>query len=249
MYFIPDDIERVYGIGDPHGRGDLFDKMIDMITTDSKTSPGPWRCLGLGDYIDRGHESQRVLATAHSLSGGAEFVFLPGNHENRLVRLLNNEDVSDIEDKYLWGPNGGLATMANFGVRLPDRQNRQGELERVQRDMIAAIPTRYKTFMESMKSHLVWNGYLFSHAGFNPHKPLSEQNDHDFIYGNKLFPYLPHHCGGLVPVHGHFALNDGIPEIYKDGINVDTNAWLTGNLTAVVLERGKIPRLLQTAPR
>jgi serine/threonine protein phosphatase 1 len=56
--------ERVYAVGDIHGRIDLLERMLALIAADSAAcSDGRRpRLVFLGDYIDRGDESRAVLA-------------------------------------------------------------------------------------------------------------------------------------------------------------------------------------------
>src|SRR5262245_45040 len=53
---------RTYAIGDIHGRADLLDEIARKIEADLKAQPvANARSVFLGDYIDRGPHSSRVL--------------------------------------------------------------------------------------------------------------------------------------------------------------------------------------------
>ncbi len=58
---------RVYAIGDVHGRLDLIGDIFSRIDADLKADPTP-RALHilLGDYVDRGPSSRKVIDSSHS---------------------------------------------------------------------------------------------------------------------------------------------------------------------------------------
>jgi Calcineurin-like phosphoesterase len=54
---------RAYVIGDIHGRSDLLDRMVDLISRDLEANPvGDCLTVTIGDYIDRGPDSRGVRA-------------------------------------------------------------------------------------------------------------------------------------------------------------------------------------------
>ena len=60
-YAIPEG-QRVYAIGDIHGRDDLFAQMIDMIRADNaKRDPANITLILLGDLVDRLAEAGRAV--------------------------------------------------------------------------------------------------------------------------------------------------------------------------------------------
>jgi serine/threonine protein phosphatase 1 len=56
------DDQRLYVIGDIHGRSDLLDQMIQKISRDLAENPAQSAtAVTLGDYFDRGPDSRGVL--------------------------------------------------------------------------------------------------------------------------------------------------------------------------------------------
>jgi len=54
--------DRIYAIGDIHGRSDLLDRMVTAISGDLDAHPvGTALTVTLGDYIDRGPDSRGVI--------------------------------------------------------------------------------------------------------------------------------------------------------------------------------------------
>ena len=54
---------RVYCIGDIHGRNDLLTNLLDKIQCDCVGFAGQIYMIYVGDYIDRGMQSQDVIET------------------------------------------------------------------------------------------------------------------------------------------------------------------------------------------
>ena len=53
--------QRVYAVGDIHGRADLLADLHRMIQRDAESAPGTPVIIYLGDYIDRGEQNREVL--------------------------------------------------------------------------------------------------------------------------------------------------------------------------------------------
>ncbi|MCB1972928.1 MAG: metallophosphoesterase, partial [Geminicoccaceae bacterium] len=74
--------ERVYAIGDIHGRLDLFRAAIAAIESDDAArGPADTTIVLLGDLIDRGPDSSGVIAFARDLSMRRNVRIIAGNHE------------------------------------------------------------------------------------------------------------------------------------------------------------------------
>ena len=58
--YIPDN-QRIYCIGDIHGRADLLQQLHKKILTDASDYPGKKIIVYLGDYVDRGEQSRQVI--------------------------------------------------------------------------------------------------------------------------------------------------------------------------------------------
>ena len=84
---------RVIAIGDVHGCADELDAMLDKIapTVDDTL-------VFLGDLVNRGPDSARVLKTVKSLGNARSLL---GNHELRLLRYRHEGDPDILKD-YDW---------------------------------------------------------------------------------------------------------------------------------------------------
>ena len=88
------DGQRVYAIGDIHGRRDLLDQLLDKIVMDDRMrGPADTHIVFLGDLMDRGPDSAGVIDRAIELSEtlGDNVHFLMGNHEEVYLAAADGE--------------------------------------------------------------------------------------------------------------------------------------------------------------
>jgi len=226
---------RVYAIGDIHGRADLLDRLHDKIEADLATAPAKTVIVYLGDYVDRGPDSHGVIERlTRSRFAGVEIVALLGNHEDMLLQFLDAPYGAS-----LWLSNGGDATLNSYKVKVPASFD---ELLLTQRALLGIMPRHHKQFLGSLPEQVQFGDYLFVHAGIKPGLPLDRQSREQMIWIRDVFldSETDH---GLIVVHGHTIVHE--VEWRPNRIGVDTGAYTTGRLTALVLE-GAGRRLLQT---
>ncbi|RYD21049.1 MAG: serine/threonine protein phosphatase, partial [Lysobacteraceae bacterium] len=81
--------DRIYAIGDIHGRYDLLQMLIARIGEHSASLP-PARSLYvvlIGDVVDRGPQSAEVLAMLYGLQRqNSRVIVLLGNHEEAMLQ-------------------------------------------------------------------------------------------------------------------------------------------------------------------
>lgn len=221
--------QRVYAVGDIHGRLDLLDDLLGQIEDDIVARPLPTIGLCfLGDLIDRGPDSAGVVDRLASLAGfPAKTLFLMGNHEEVLLRVLNAEP----HLAYDWLGFGGDACAESYGVSasalLAMNEDRIAEVMR------AAMPPAHVRFLEDMGDTFGFGDYLFVHAGIRPGVKIEEQQPQDLRWIRQPFLSDGHDHGCMV-IHGH-TISEGV-ERRANRIGIDTGAYRTGILTAAVIE-------------
>ena len=111
--------QRIYAIGDVHGRLDLLDAMLARLRADLAARPHPRPLLVmLGDYVDRGPSSRGVLDRLIGIEASdLPSVFLLGNHDSYIEAYLSDPEWYDRTYHWLHSAMGGGATLASYGVR------------------------------------------------------------------------------------------------------------------------------------
>lgn len=233
---------RVYAIGDIHGRADLLARLLDMIGDDAEAADPARRVLiCLGDYIDRGLESRQVIdMLLDKPFEGFETVFLRGNHEQALLDFLGDKSFGPS-----WFAFGGDATLYSYDVRYAADLDRRERLDVAHRDFTQRLPPRHLAFLQALPYCHVEGDYFFVHAGIQPGTPLDRQTAKDMLWIRD--PFLDSTADhGKIIVHGHTILTDVTePDIRANRIGIDTGAYDSGRLTALVVE-GDRRRFLQT---
>lgn len=234
---LPPDL-RLYIIGDVHGRLDLLNELLAHIDADSADAKGIVQKIFLGDYVDRGLYSKGVLDALIALYDHEKTkpVFLMGNHEQVMHNLLTSYDIRLLQD---WLRFGGAETLLSYGVRPPANTD---ALPDVMSALMEKTPAAHTAFLAALKTKHSLGDYFFCHAGVRPGTPLDKQDNRDLIWIRQEFIGYKKPYEKMV-VHGH-TISEKV-EFMPNRINIDTGAYATGCLTALVLE-GTEKRLLQT---
>lgn len=232
--------ERVYAIGDIHGRADLFAALIAAVEADDArhqaASPAQTTIILLGDLIDRGPDSAGVVRMARQWQERRRVRILAGNHEEMLLQSLTSIDVLRV---FLRA--GGRETAISYGI--DPKAYTQASFEEVQAMLCAAFPPEDEAFMASFEEQIRIGDYSFVHAGIKPGVPLAEQQRGDLRWIRE--PFLSSSTDhGAVVVHGHTIFED--VSLRPNRIGIDTGAYDSGKLTAIGLE-GTDRWLIQTS--
>ena len=200
-----------YAIGDIHGCADLLDALLDTI--EAHAAGRARDLVFLGDYIDRGPDSARVVETLRKLQWREpeHVVCLMGNHEAMLLKTLQERGALDH-----WLPNGGVETLASFGAAGPEAL--PGEVL----DWIETLPSLHE-------DRLRW----YVHAGFRPGAEVPDPDVETRLWIREPFLSGDRDFGRHV-VHGHTPQTSGRPELRRFRTNLDTGAVYGGALSAGV---------------
>jgi serine/threonine protein phosphatase 1 len=231
----------VYAIGDIHGRFDLLSDLLDRICVDRRSHPSESDAalVFLGDYVDRGLDSRRVVDFLSSgVIEGFRTVFLKGNHEQAMLDFLDGADNASE-----WLSYGGLETLYAYGVQLKGVPSSAAAMGTLRSALHDAVPSAHVDFMRACRLTHTEGDYLFVHAGVRPGIPLARQVPSDLLWIRDDFLQSRGPFEGKVIVHGHTICDR--PQNRSHRINIDTGAFISGHLTAVVLH-GQVRRFLAT---
>jgi serine/threonine protein phosphatase 1 len=209
-------MSKTYAIADLHGRFDLLEMALARIA--EHVEP-PATLVTLGDYVDRGPNSRKVIECLMAGLGrdGWRLMCLKGNHEDIMWQTCRC-----LPDADWWLTNGGGATLISYGQREGDQAD------------VTVVPASHLDWIERLPLMHVDEHRVFVHAGVNPHLPLDDQDAEDVIW--KIYP--DNDDGGHRQrhvVHGHHQHADG-PIFKKSRTDLDTFAWYTGRLAIGVFD-------------
>jgi serine/threonine protein phosphatase 1 len=174
----------IYAISDIHGcykTLQLLFQQLENISADNKY-------YLLGDYIDRGPDSRKVLDLLMKLNQkNKDVVILRGNHEQMMLDNYNN---SSKENFLLWKQNGCEATLLNYDI--PTRHGYE----------IGDIPIEYINFINSMPYFAESDEFLMAHAGFN-FQSTDPFTDYQSMLWMRTDDYDAKISKGKKVIHGH----------------------------------------------
>jgi serine/threonine protein phosphatase 1 len=205
---------RTIAIGDVHGCSTALAALIDAI------APRPDDILvALGDYINRGPDSRRVLDLLINLGRRCRLVPLLGNHDQMLL------DVRSGKYPLFWLLDmGGATTLDSYG---PGRD-------------LDLIPDDHYAFLEGCLDFHETDTHIFVHATYFPDIPMCEQ-DVGMLRWESLREMTPgRHESGKTVIVGHTSQKGG--EILHLGhlVCIDTYCHGGGWLTALEVTTGQI---------
>ena len=232
--FSIEDGKRIYAVGDVHGRDDLFVSLISLISADNERrgAADTWLVI-LGDLIDRGPSSRKVLCRCFSYSQQSDkFVVVKGNHEAMMALVLSGGFRSGVKG---WLEMGGDATLRSWGVR--EDIIAAGSPSKLLKAARRVVPVEVLNWMSNLVPIFRSGDVVFVHAGIKPGVPLWRQDEQDLLWIQDEF-LSSTDCHSALVIHGHTICEEG-PETFANRIGIDTGAYRTNRLTAIGLEGRK----------
>ena len=221
--------QRVYAIGDVHGRFDLLQDLIGRIGADNEARvSSDVHVVLLGDLIDRGPQSREIVEYfLKGAPGFAQWHFIMGNHEEMLLKLIDQPDASLMPQFLRYG---GRETFESYGA--PQRVLDTPDLYAPD-TLPFYVPEEHRTFLRRMEDGILVGDYFFTHAGIRPGVALDDQEQQDlrWIRRDFLESDADH---GMVVIHGHTVLDE--VDVRPNRIGIDTGAYKSGRLTTLGLE-------------
>ncbi len=203
--------------------------MVDVIGEHSARLPPPTslHLIFVGDLIDRGRDSARVLEFLYDLQTRSDrVVVLLGNHEEAMLRALGG----DLATLRGWLNVGGRDTLRSFGIDPPDPDDDMRDFLRRAR---STIPRQWVQWMQRLPLTAQSGDYFFCHAGIRPGVPLRRQVREDLLWIRDDFLDDESEHGAVI-VHGHSI--EPTVQFRANRVGIDTGAYRTGRLSAVYLE-------------
>jgi len=233
-------LDRIYAVGDIHGRIDHLEAMDQLIAAELAETPEiAAAVIYLGDYIDRGPHSAHVLDHLTAPAPySASRICLIGNHDRMLLDVVDGRIAPQD-----WLDLGGASTLMSYSgesgglSRLSRRALRQKVLD--------LVPERHIRFLRALPEAARSAQVLFSHAGGNPGKQLEAQTVADLTERRPEESEggsAPKH--GLISVHGHMRETIFLDKVFR--ICVDMTGARGDVLGALRLDCEKMSRRFLT---
>lgn len=221
--------QRIYAIGDIHGRLDLLDQLILQIEEDNASrSRVRTQIIFLGDLCDRGLDLRGVIERVMQLAlASADVRLISGNHEELLIRAWDG----DRRSAGLINRVGGRETMLSYGV--DESRYDEADIDELLEMFVAHIPESHIAFLKRADDWIIAGDYLFVHAGIRPGDAIEEQRTSDLRWIRREFTDFEGDHGMMV-VHGHSITEEA--DVRTNRIGIDTGAYASGKLTALGLE-------------
>jgi serine/threonine protein phosphatase 1 len=223
--------QRVYAIGDIHGRLDLLERLMAKIDTDDAArAAAETTLIFLGDLADRGPDSRGVIERLLALEATRpNTVFLAGNHEELMIRVWEGERGSAAT----FNRAGARATLMSYGVSGDDYD--AWDLDDLTAATARVIPEAHIAFLKRFSDWHQRGDYLFVHAGIRPGIHIEDQDVVDLRWIRNDFTKSTQDHDVMV-IHGHTITHD--VDEQPNRIGIDTGAFQSGILTAIGLEGG-----------
>jgi serine/threonine protein phosphatase 1 len=197
-------------IGDIHGCNTAFDLLTErlQLTVDD-------RVVILGDAVDRGPDTHRVLERILEIRNNCEVVYILGNHEEMMLDALEGRRFNE------WLGFGGEATVDSYSGNLDN------------------IPDSHLDLLDSAVNYWEDSRHICVHANLEPGVELDDQRSSWLRWKKLSGREFPHFSGKLV-ICGHSGTSYSAP-LVKDGwVCLDTMAYGGGILSGLELESGEI---------
>ena len=214
---------RAYAIGDVHGRLDLVERAVEVIS--EHVGDAPFRVIFLGDYVDRGPDSRGVIDLLMDLQRRWPVVCLKGNHEELMLQAVTQPGGGRLGR---WLEYGGDHTLASYGL---DENS----------DLAEGIPREHLRWLSGLPRTTGDGHRIYVHAGLAPGTPVHRQKEQTFLWIRERF--LQAKAGEFEAhvVHGHTPIWEGkpdpsAPELLEHRTNLDTAAFATGVLSIAVFD-------------
>lgn len=229
--------ELVYAIGDVHGCYELMKDLLAQLAADYAGRAQGRRpiLVFLGDYVDRGPQSARVMDALVWLQrrGDLEIHFLKGNHEQALLEFLDAPERGGP-----WIGFGGGETLLSYGIEPPAADAPAGTYLAARDELLERMPASHLRLLQQLEPMVVIGDYAFVHAGIRPGTPLESQAENDLLWIRRGFVDQPGPFGKVI-VHGHTWLSEQ-PQLSEHRLGLDTGGYATGVLTAARIEDGVV---------
>ena len=167
---------KQFVIGDIHGRIDAFKDVIAKSKFDYENDV----LIVLGDIVDGGYNTLQVVDELLKIKN---LVYIKGNHDQWFMDFTF-KGRNPIE----WVNQGGANTLNSYGGKViagatPTQEPVMLDINSVK------IPKTHAEFFANGLYYFEYNNNLFVHGGFDPNKPIKEQEPQILMWDRSIIKY------------------------------------------------------------
>jgi serine/threonine protein phosphatase 1 len=200
---------RIIAIGDIHGHAQALAALLRQIQLRPDDT-----LVTLGDYVDRGPDSEGVLHQLIEIEPRCRLVPLMGNHDQMMLKARRSRD-----DFKFWVRFGGNSSLDSYGS-------------------LNRVPDEHWAFLQRLSRFSVIDGHFFVHANYASNQRLADQSSQSLLWLDLTDSPCPHDSGRIAVV-GHTRQKGG--RILDSGYLkcIDTGCGHGGLLSALDVTSGK----------
>ncbi|MDR1957679.1 MAG: metallophosphoesterase [Planctomycetaceae bacterium] len=205
---------RTLAIGDIHGCLPALERLLQTLELEKDDT-----LVLLGDYVDRGPDTQGVIDRLLFLQEECRLYPILGNHDELILQIVDGET---WKEGY-WLSFGGQQTLDSYGV-----------------SSISDIPSEHLKFLRKCLNFCESEYHFFTHGNYIENKPL-EKTPPNVLRWESLKTRMPGpHISKKVAVLGHSAQKETQDVLYTGYlICLDTYCYGNGVLTAFDVHTGE----------
>ena len=210
-------MQKIFVLSDIHGMYEHFNEAL------RHWDPTSAQLVILGDLIDRGPDSLKVVRKAMELKKKYEHVHvLAGNHDSMLQEFVDYPLQSNM---YLY-KNGGLATVQSFMPHTVEGMTLIGIA-----DYIAVNYKAELSFLKELPPYGTIGNVLFTHAGFDTTAyNWRNTSAEDFIWIRNH--YLNKNRSGYINIFGHTPTTNIHPHTQENRHDI----WVSEDKTYIAID-------------
>ncbi len=172
-------MKRTLVMSDIHGELELFERLLSNV----QYNPDNDQLILLGDYVDRGPDSKRVLDKVIELKAQGALV-LKGNHEDMMIKALTTDDENTWKR---WAHrNGGSNTLQSYGFSESEYIV-SDDAEFLKPALHSEMLAKHLEFIQSLDYIIEHDDYTFVHAGVHPTTPIAETDPYVLMWIREEF--------------------------------------------------------------
>jgi len=225
--------ERTLVISDIHGCYDEFNRLLEL----AAYHPAKDKLILLGDFVDKGPDSQKVVEQTIQLVREEGAIAIQGNHDERFADVIAGRS-EEARTKFF--KHGGEETLRSYVQQSScwplAEEEKLAELQ-------MTVNQQYEhhvAFMDQLPLYEEDEYFIYVHAGLNPRYPnWREQPKRDFLYIKEPF-HSEDPVASKTVIFGHTKTIDlhGSPDIWygngKIGIDGGCSVGLQLNALEII---------------